>query len=90
MFYPCDVRKCINVTINNDYITEKTEAFSVSLQRTATLDSRIALNPKSATVHIAGDGMHFTSVPLSLFLYSLLFNCACTVFRAFHFLLLNI
>ena len=81
MFYPCDVRKCISVTINNDNITEKTEAFSVSLQRTATLDSRIALNPKSATVHITDDdGMHYTSVPLSL-----LFNCVSTVFRAFHF-----
>ena len=81
MFSSCDVRKCINVTINNAYITEKTETFSISLQRTATLDSRITLNPKSATVHIThDDGMHYTSVPLSL-----LFNCASTVFCAFHF-----
>ena len=86
MFSSCDVRKCINVTIENDDITEQNETFSVSLQRTATLDSRITLNPKSATVHITDDdGMHYTSVPLAL-----LFNCASTVFCAFHFLLLNI
>ena len=86
MFSSCDVRKCINVTIENDDITEQNETFSVSLQRTATLDSRITLNPKSATVHITDDdGMHYTSVP-----FSRLFNCASTVFCAFHFLLLNI
>ena len=77
MFHPCDVRKCINVTIKDDDITEETEIFIVSLQRTTTLDSRIFLNPKSATVHVTDDdGMHYTSVPLSL-----LFNCTSTMFH---------
>ena len=67
MFSSCETRKCTSVAINNDNMTEETEFFRVSLERTTTLDSRIALSPNNATVHIAdNDGKHFASAPPSV------------------------
>ena len=67
MFSSCETRKCASVAVNNDNMAEETEFFRVSLERTTTLDSRIALSPKNATVHIVdNDGKHFASAPPSV------------------------
>ena len=44
-FDECDTRACISITIVDDLMVEMTESFNVTLSRTATLDSRITLNP---------------------------------------------
>ena len=53
-FGSCDERQCIDVTIENDNNIGSNEFFSVSLQRTTNLDSRIALNPNSLRILVCG------------------------------------
>ena len=58
IFSPCDIKQCITVKIENDDITEESEFFTVNLERTTNLDSRIVLDPRNATVNITdNDGM---------------------------------
>ena len=46
------LRKCLRVTIVDDYSVEKRESFSISLERTENLDDRIRISPDSGTVTI--------------------------------------
>ena len=51
-FDACVTRRCVNVTIVDDELLESLESFSVTLQRTSTLDSRITLAPTSGRIYI--------------------------------------
>ena len=53
MFEACDKRRCVNVTIVDDGIHEMTESFTVTLDRTPSLDSRITLDPVDGVVEIS-------------------------------------
>ena len=55
MFGACGTRHCVNVTIVNDDILEMPESFTVTLERTPGLDSRITLNPVDTVVEITDD-----------------------------------
>ena len=85
-FSPCEVKKCISVRIEQDEITEETEFFTVNLERTTNLDSRITLDPRNATVNITdNDGMHYIS-SLSVKLYDIKHFHTCTHFMiSLHF-----
>ena len=52
LFKSCQTSACINVGIVNDNIAELTESFSVKLNRTDGLDTRITLDPVVAEVEI--------------------------------------
>ena len=56
MFEDCDRRRCVNVTIVDDEVLEMTESFTVTLERTPGLDSRITLDPVDGVVEITDDG----------------------------------
>ena len=56
MFEECDRRRCVNVTIVDDKVLEMTESFTVTLERTPGLDSRITLDPVDGVVEITDDG----------------------------------
>jgi len=72
MFDTCDTRKCVDIQIVDDNIEEHTEFFSATLERTPGLDSRIYLDPDSATVEITNDdGMHRASTLLSVLFASI-------------------
>ena len=51
-----DLRKCLRVTLVDDYSFERTESFSISLERTENLDERITISPDRGTVTINDDG----------------------------------
>ena len=51
----CETRHCVEVTIVNDEELEKTESFTVTLERTPDLDSRIILASVNADVEIIDD-----------------------------------
>jgi hypothetical protein len=52
MFAACDTRQCVNVPIADDETLELTETFTVTLDRTPTLDTRITLNPVDGDIKI--------------------------------------
>ena len=49
------LRKCLRVTIVDDYSVEKIESFSISLERFGNLDERIRISPDRGTVTIEDD-----------------------------------
>ena len=51
-FAACQMRSCVNVSIENDIVLENVEPFAVTLERTPELDSRITLNPVDGVVEI--------------------------------------
>ena len=59
-FEPCEMRKCINVTITDDLTVEELEeSFIVRLERDSIINSTITLNPVLARVTIRdNDGMY--------------------------------
>ena len=57
-FDSCETRQCTNITIMNDMLVENTESFSVTLVRTADLDTRITLDPDVGEIVIT-DGSFY-------------------------------
>ena len=55
MFDACQIRKCVNVTINDDLIEEPDERFNFTLTRTPGLSTRITLMPVNGEVEIVDD-----------------------------------
>ena len=55
MFEPCEIRRCVNVTIMDDFIDEPDESFFYKLQRTPDLHPRITLNPVDGEIVIVDD-----------------------------------
>ena len=53
-FVSCDTQLCVNIRILSDLIQEPDEYFSVVLERTSELDSRIALDPAEGQIVIQG------------------------------------
>ena len=51
-FDACDTRRCLSVTTVDDSVSESTEYFSVTLERTPGLDSRITLSPANGNIFI--------------------------------------
>lgn len=67
-FETCESRSCVEITIVNDRILEIDETFSVVLNRTSDLDSRITLDPTEAEIIIIDDdGTWFHISLLSIF-----------------------
>ena len=58
-FAECDTRQCVHVTIVDDVIVEQNEDFSVVLETTPDMYSRITLNPASGHVHIISEDGQF-------------------------------
>ena len=57
-FDECDRGMCVSITIVDDSIVEMTESFNVTLDRTASLDSRITLGLAEEVVEITeNDGI---------------------------------
>ena len=54
-FQPCQTVACSNVTVVDDEIAEGNETFSVMLERSDTLDSRIKLSTSAANLTILSD-----------------------------------
>ena len=52
MFYACETRKCVNVTITDDEFDEFDESFPYHLRRTTSLDPRIELDPVDGRIEI--------------------------------------
>ena len=53
MFAACQRRSCFNVTIVDDEVLEReVESFTVTLERTPSLDNRITLNPVEGRIVI--------------------------------------
>ena len=48
----CETRQCDNISIVDDVTLEMTESFSVTLERTPDLNSRITLNPVDGDINI--------------------------------------
>ena len=81
MFTACDTRQCVEVPIVDDETLELTETFTVTLDRTPTLDTRITLNPVDGDIDILDndgckyDDFDFSNLEISLrmvqFLYSI-------------------
>ena len=58
MFDACQTKRCLEIAIMDDVIPENRESFSVTLERTPTLDSRITLHPASGEIQISeNDGI---------------------------------
>ena len=55
MFAACERRRCVNMTIVNDFNDELDEEFFYKLQRTPDLHPRITLDPVDGTVVIIDD-----------------------------------
>ena len=55
MFEACTTRVCEALSIVDDDISERTESFYLTLERTNDLDSRIILNPNDGEVTIFND-----------------------------------
>ena len=52
MFYACETRKCVNVTVIDDVVDELDEFFTYHLRRTTSLDTRIELDPVDGRIEI--------------------------------------
>ena len=62
-FSACDTQQCIEIQIQDDIIVELTEPFSVTLERTPGLDSRIILDPVHSKIDITdNDGVFIISL----------------------------
>ena len=55
MFEPCEIRRCVNVTIMDDFIDEPDESFFYKLRRTPDLHPRITLDPVDGEIVIVDD-----------------------------------
>ena len=55
-FAACQKRQCVDITIQNDEMSEQLESFFVSLERTNDLDSRITLDPVDGEIVITDAG----------------------------------
>ena len=55
MFEPCETRRCVNVTIMDDFIDEPDESFFYKLRRTPDLHPRITLDPVDGEIVIVDD-----------------------------------
>ena len=55
MFEPCKIRRCVNVTIMDDFIDEQDENFFYKLLRTPDLHPRITLDPVDGEIVIVDD-----------------------------------
>ena len=55
MFEACTTRVCEALSIVDDDVSERTESFYLTLERTNDLDSRIILNPSDGEVTILND-----------------------------------
>ena len=63
MFDTCESRQCYNISIVDDVTLEMTELFSVTLERTPDLNSRITLNPVDGAIDILdNDGRKYGSL----------------------------
>ena len=51
-FNKCDTQQCTEIPIVDDMMEELTESFSLTLERTPDLDSRITLDPVDGVVEI--------------------------------------
>lgn len=58
-FSACSPRQCFGVSIVDDSIPEDIEFFLLRLERSLGLDSRISLDPITATVEIIDDDCMF-------------------------------
>ena len=54
-FAACEIRRCVNVIIEDDLVDEEEEFFDFTLERTPGLDSRISLNPVDGRSFIVDD-----------------------------------
>ena len=60
-FDECDILQCTEIPIVDDMIVELTESFSVTLESTPGLDSRITLKPVDGEIKIYDDdGTQYT------------------------------
>ena len=57
MFVACETRRCVNITIVDDTENEPVEEFTVSLDRTPGLNSRIILDPTDGEITLLDEGM---------------------------------
>ena len=55
MFAACETRRCVNVTIVDDIIVEPCEMFDVTLERIASVYSRISLSSMTTMIEIIND-----------------------------------
>ena len=55
MFEHCEIRRCVNVTIMDDFIDEQDESFFYKLRRTPDLHPRITLDPVDGEIVIVDD-----------------------------------
>ena len=64
MFEACDKQRCVNVTIVDDDVLETVvESFTVTLERTPGLDSRITLRPVDGVVEITDNDGEYMYLP---------------------------
>ena len=61
-FNACKERACAYISIMDDDIVEKSESFTISLERTTDLDSRISLSSERGEVTILDDDGMLTNV----------------------------
>ena len=54
-FEKCSNRSCTKISIQSDKIMEETDTFTITLERTFGLDSRIQLDPSEGVVTIFDD-----------------------------------
>ena len=62
MFLHCEVRRCVNVFINNDIKPEFDETLTIELTRNSYLDRRIILNPTIGIIKIQENDCKFAIV----------------------------
>ena len=55
MFAACETRQCDYISIVDDATLEMMESFSVTLERTSDLNSRITLNPVDGKMNVFDD-----------------------------------
>ena len=62
-FSPCEKRRCVNVSIVDDYISEPEERFTTSLSTTPDLSHSILVHPTTGEVTITDDDGHSYTLP---------------------------
>ena len=79
MFKACETRQCINVTIEDDNVSELTEFFSGNLLRTDGLDERITLHPNTTSIEITdNDGILIRLISINIlhnYVYVIALEC---------------
>ena len=48
----CKTRKCVNISIINDFIKEEMESFNITLRRTENVPIAVTIDPAEAVVQI--------------------------------------